>query len=273
MDYAISTELSSHKTRHIPGNEAEEQLAGVIQSWKFSASSNDQPTVEDMSEVLTKIGFNPPGDDPAKWMMLARVIQVDPHGLTLRDLYDEARAFAERVRVVDRVRAGNRPPVDDDEPRRSAGAGRRFAFEGNLDWENWALGFEAPSKWHIYHFSRTCGMWKRHQHVVLRIPRGMAEDLAKTLVTNGGRMTLNDARGVWRKHSTGRSLLAKTMNATKVPMCRLRKAIVEAVRNEGHRIQGSPIVWSRKTKSWTSLMKVGTVSRSDRGGPFFSVRG
>ena len=58
----------------------------------------------ELNARLRAEGFEPPGKGLAAWVRLARVVQVDPAKVTVDELVEEACAWAERVRVTERIR-------------------------------------------------------------------------------------------------------------------------------------------------------------------------
>jgi hypothetical protein len=56
-------------------------------------------------------------------------------------------------------------------------------FVGHRDWENWGLGLDVDQVWHLFHFQRQDGQWRRHQHCALRIPGGLPASLAQAFVS------------------------------------------------------------------------------------------
>ncbi len=72
-------------------------------------------SIDAMSAQLERAGFAPPGNDPDAWSNLARVIGIDPNDRTAREIYDEALAWVERIRVRERIRrAVNNEPIAND---------------------------------------------------------------------------------------------------------------------------------------------------------------
>ena len=235
-----------------------------------------------MAEVdadLRREGFTPPGANLDAWIKLARIIQVDPSDLTVSEIYEEALAWAERIRVKERIR--NRITSHGD--RRAEGesggnaqgvavANHSFAFRGHLDWENWGLGLDCAGRWHLFHFSRQSGQWQRHKHAAIRIPAGIPEGLAQHFASCGPRLSLPDAHAVWKAHAKGFTSMANVVRAVKKPLSRLRRAIREVVQKEGHRPAGMPVAWMRTERCWQARIKFGSALKRDKAGITFQIR-
>jgi hypothetical protein len=139
---------------------------------------------------LQRLGFDPPRTDLDGWLHLARIIEVDPSTMTAAELYEEALAWVDRIRIQEQIRqrlrrkrAGRRNlPASSTTPRESR-ANTGFGFVGNRDWENWGLGLDVNQGWHLFHFQRRDGSWRRHQHCELRIPSGLPGSLAQAFVS------------------------------------------------------------------------------------------
>ncbi len=58
----------------------------------------------ELNARLRAEGFEPPGKGLAAWVRLARIVQVDAASITVDELVEEACAWAERVRVTERIR-------------------------------------------------------------------------------------------------------------------------------------------------------------------------
>lgn len=210
----------------------------------------------ELNARLRQDEFEPPGQNLSAWVRLARIVQVDPATTSIEELVEEACAWAERVRVMERIRMRlvDCGPILGAQQNGSA-ASKRFSFKGNRDWENWGLGIDANNCWHLFHFDRSDGSWKRHNQVALKIPQSLPGDFAKGFVSGRGILAVVDAYSAWKRCNRGISVAS--MDRVKTPMSRLRESIKDAVASEGHRPEGLSIVWCRKDQLWRSRVRFG----------------
>lgn len=219
---------------------------------------------------LVRLGFDPPGTDLDAWLHLARIIEVDPSQMTAAELYEEALAWVDRTRIREQIRqrlcrkgTGRRNlPASSTTPRESR-ENTGFGFVGHRDWENWGLGLDVNQGWHLNHFQRRDGQWRRHQHCALRIPGGLPGSLAQAFVTGRGELTEGVARGLWKQHARNPTP-GSTVDKVKSALSRLRAAILEAIHKEGHRPEGNPFLWHPDQSAWRSLLKFGYATRGER---------
>lgn len=210
---------------------------------------------------MRRLGFDPPGTDLDAWLHLARIIEVDPSQITVAELYEKALAWVDRTRIREqfcqrlrRKEIGRRNlPASSTAPRESR-ENTGFGFVGHRDWENWGLGLDVNQGWHLYHFQRRDGQWRRHQHCALRIPGGLPGSLAQAFVTGRGELTEGVARSLWKRHARNQTP-GSTVDKVKSALSRLRKAILEAIHKEGHRPEGNPFLWQPDQQAWRSLLK------------------
>ncbi|MCA8996353.1 MAG: hypothetical protein KDA80_05205 [Planctomycetaceae bacterium] len=140
-----------------------------------------------MNDTLRAAGFAAPGQAMEGWTRLERLIQIDPCGLSVEEIYEEALLWAERQRAKERIRQAvqvERGRSQRTEPPVWENAG--FGLVGNRDWENWGLGLDVDQRRHLYHFRRDAGRWVRHEHCTLLIQAGIQDGLAKLVVTGRG---------------------------------------------------------------------------------------
>lgn len=219
---------------------------------------------------LQRLGFDPPGTDLDAWLHLARIIEVDPSTMTAAELYEETLAWVDRTRIREQIRqrlrrkgTGRRNlPASSTAPRESR-ENTGFGFVGHRDWENWGLGLDVNQGWHLFHFQRRDGQWRRHQHCALRIPGGLPGSLAQAFVTGRGELTEGVARSLWKQHSRNPTP-GSTVDKVKSALSRLRAAILEAIHKEGHRPDGNPFLWQPDQQAWRSLLKLGYATRGER---------
>lgn len=102
----------------------------------------------ELNARLRAEGFEPPGRELAAWVRLARIVQVDAASITIEELVEEASAWADRVRVTERIRAQLVGPGSSD---RESSPRSNYFFSGSLDWGNWGLGMDVESQWHLFH--------------------------------------------------------------------------------------------------------------------------
>ncbi|MFO0919909.1 MAG: hypothetical protein U0872_16550 [Planctomycetaceae bacterium] len=221
---------------------------------------------------LQRLGFDPPGTDLEAWLHLARIIEVDPSQMTAAELYQEALAWVDRTRIQEQIRqrlrrkqTGRKHPPSSATTQRESRENTGFGFVGHRDWENWGLGLDLNQGWHLYHFQRRDGQWRRHQHCALRIPGGLPGSLAQAFVTGRGALTEGVARSLWKKHSRNPTP-GSTVDKVKSALSRLRPAIVQATEKEGHHPDGNPFVWQANQMTWQSLLKFGYATRGQRQG-------
>ena len=234
--------------------------------WFTEALHECGARVDELNQELERFGFAVTADLDS-WEHLARIIQVDPAEMTAAELYQEALAWVDRVRIEERIRQqiggvaqspSNLPsaePVPAEQERENNGWG----FLGNRDWENWGVGRDIRGVWHLYHFHRGDGAWKRHRHRILEIRGGLQDGLAQAFLSECGQVTEGLARDVWQGYSRGMSS-ESTTNLVKSAISNLRKAIREAIRKEGHRPHGSPISWVAKQRTYRARVRFGHVS-------------
>lgn len=252
-------------------------LAGVLVSTLSAAKRRElqhrlDEVCQRIAEVdldLRRLGFDPPGTDLDTWLHLARIIEVDPSQMTAAELYEEALAWVDRTRIQEQIRQRLRRKGTGRRnlPSRSTAPGENtgFGFVGNRDWENWGLGLDVDQGWHLFHFQRRDGQWRRHQHCALRIPGGLPGSLAQAFVSGRGELTEGVARGLWKQHA--RNLTAgSTVDKVKSALSRLRAKILEALEKEGHRPEGNPFLWQPDQQAWRSLLKFGYATRGERRG-------
>lgn len=143
-------------------------------------------------------------------------------------------------------------------------------WPGSDCWENWGIGLAADGSWHLFHFLRQTGGWTRHRHATLVIPTGIAHALASNLIRFGF-LTMKDAHAILLEHASGGvnpevhedEVVAKI----KSPMSRLRAAIREAARQEGHRPKGMPITApTKRPKTWRARVRFGKVEKREGSG-------
>ena len=226
----------------------------------------------ELNARLRAEGFEPPGKGLAAWVRLARIVQVDVASLTIEELVEEACAWAERVRVMERIRMriGGSPEVE--EPRRGQQRAwkprqnKQFTFDGNRVWENWGLGIDVECRWHLFHFHRGHGRWQRHNHAGLDIPRGLPDSLARGLVNGRGMLSEVEAMAAWKRHSRGFSSMATIVDRIKTPLSRLRKAIEEGIGGEGHQPEGNSIAWCEDERGWRSRVRFGHAYQGEKRG-------
>jgi hypothetical protein len=208
---------------------------------------------------LRRLGFDPPGTDLDAWLHLARIFEVDPSQMTAAELYEEALAWVDRTRIQEQIRqrlrrngtGGRKQPLRSTtprEPRENTG----FGFVGHRDWENWGLGLDVDQGWHMFHFQRRDGQWRRHQHCALRIPGGLPGSLAQAFVSGRGELTEGVARRPSWTRCVGNSgdIFRRRLN----PM---KPWVVRQARCHGKDFPiGSSAVWSRcsECSSWTAPM-------------------
>ena len=148
-----------------------------IQGESHQLAPSVRRACDEMNRQLTAAGFDPPGDDIAAWSRLAWIVEIDPAGLTLAEICERALAWMDREKLRASVaRNGSHPAVSHTKPVESA---KCWGFSGSRDWENWGVGFDVEGGWHLFHFSRTQGAWKRHNHATLTIPSGIPYGLAR----------------------------------------------------------------------------------------------
>lgn len=226
---------------------------------------------DEMSAQLERAGFAPPGNDPDAWSNLARVIGIDPNDRTVREIYDEALAWVERIRVAERIRRAVNDGRSSTQQAREVPENTGFAFTGSSDWENWGLGLDTCGMWHLFHFGRRDGSWRRHAHSSLQIPRGMPDSLAQEFISTG-LLEISQAHAVWKRYANGFTSKARTVQTVKAPLSRLRRAVRDAVRKEGHRPHGTLISWLRDQNCWQARIKFGYATRREKGGVGFQTR-
>lgn len=221
---------------------------------------------------LQRLGFDPPGTDLDGWLHLARIIEVDPSQMTAVELYEEALAWVDRTRIQEQIRqrlrrngTGRRDPTSRSTTLRESRENTGFGFVGHRDWENWGLGLDIDQGWHLFHFQRRDGQWRRHQHCALRIPGGLPRSLAQALVSGRGELTEGVARGLWKQHARNPTA-GSTVDKVKSALSRLRAKILEAIEKEGHRPEGNPFLWQPDQQAWRSLLKFGYATRGERRG-------
>ena len=221
-------------------------------------------------------GFEPPGKGLAAWVRLARIVQVDAASFTVDELVEEACAWAERVRVTERIRlrmGGSTPKVV--EPHRgqqkewTPRQNKAFRFDGNRVWENWGLGIDVDCRWHLFHFQRGHGRWQRHNHAALKIPRGLPDSLARGLVSGRGILSEAETLAIWKRHSQGYSSMDTIVDRIKTPLSRLRKAIAEGIGSEGHQPEGNSIAWCEDERGWRSRIRFGHAYPGEKRGYSF----
>ncbi|MCA9265071.1 MAG: hypothetical protein KDA60_14525 [Planctomycetales bacterium] len=223
------------------------RLMPVDREWLTEAVQECSTRGDELNRELERFGFAVTADLDS-WEHLARIIQVDPAEMTVAELYREALAWVDRVRIEERIRhqiggvaqsLSNLPAAEPEiaeQERENTGWG----FLGNRDWENWGVGRDIRGVWHLYHFHRRDGAWKRHRHRILGIRGGLQDGLAQAFLSECGQVTEGLARDVWQGYSRGMSS-ESTTNLVKSAISNLRKAIREAIRKEGHHPRGSPI--------------------------------
>ena len=234
--------------------------------WLAEAVQECGARVDELNRELERFGFAVTADLDS-WEHLARIIQVDPAEMTAADLYQEALAWVDRVRIEERIRqqvsgVGQAPVQSSTEDRVAAEPEREntgWGFLGNRDWENWGVGRDIRGVWHLYHFHRGDGAWKRHRHRILGIRGGLQDGLAQAFLSGCGQVTEGLARDVWQGYSRGMSS-ESTTNLVKSAISNLRKVIREASRKEGHRPDGSPISWVAKQRTYRARVRFGHVS-------------
>lgn len=260
---------------------ARELAISAIRHWKWNPEQRQALEVRleevrrRMAEVdldLQRWGFDPPGTDLEAWLHLARIIEVDPSQMTAAELYHEALAWVDRQRIQEQVRQSvhrksprrrGKDPASTNSLKLEENTG--FGFVGNRDWEKRGLGLDVDQGWHLFHFQRRDGQWRRHQHCALRIPGGLPGSLAQAFVTGRGELTEGVARSLWRKHARNPTA-GSTVDKVKSALSRLRKAILDTISKEGHRPEGSPFVWQPDQQTWCSWLKFGYAIRGEKRG-------
>lgn len=71
--------------------------------WFTEALHECGARVDELNQELERFGFAVTGDLDS-WEHLARIIQVDPSEMTAAELYQEALAWVDRVRIEERIR-------------------------------------------------------------------------------------------------------------------------------------------------------------------------
>lgn len=232
-------------------------------------SSVADPNLSELNHRVSAAGFEPPGAEIAAWRRLARIVEIEPTGLTPAEICDAALIWRERQLLRQRIVALESPPSSSNE-NKSDGVRKSWGFVGSRDWENWGIGLDADGLWHLFHFNRNGAGWIQHQHAALRIPAGMPHDLGSRFVSNRGLLALDAAHAVWKRHAKRACRRAMTLKAIKPPMSRLRRAIREALEKEGHSPDGMPVS-AYRGESWQAHIKFGyAVRREGRRGLAFA---
>jgi hypothetical protein len=148
-------------------------------------------------------------------------------------------------------------------------------WPGSDCWENWGIGLASDGSWHLFHFLRQNGGWRRHRHATLVIPTGIAHALASKLIRFGF-LTMKDAHAILLEHASGgvSSKLHEDEVVAKIksPMSRLRAAIREAAEQEGHRPKGMPITApTKRPKTWRARARFGKVEKREGSGYQFQI--
>lgn len=237
---------------------------------QISNSQNDMVASDDdlaeMATNLQSIGFPTLANSLKGWHNLARIIQIDPAGLSVEEIYDEALVWAERQRVIERIRQSvlsSRKPVKSK--KESEQGHPRFGFPGHNDWVNWGLGLDDQNLWHLFHFNREKGAsWRPHSHVAVKIPQGICHELAQEFVYGKGILTVQRAYAVWRKHAIQPVAYDETEQALKPALTKLRNAIRKVIRSEGHSPHGNPIPKVSSEKCWRAVMRFGYRLKDDK---------
>lgn len=103
-------------------------------------------TSEDLAEMamnLQSIGFPVLANTIEVWHNLARIIQIDPTGLSIEEIYDDALLWVEQQRVIERIRQSVLSSRKPAKPKKQSEQGHpRFGFPGHNDWVNWGLGLD-----------------------------------------------------------------------------------------------------------------------------------
>jgi hypothetical protein len=242
------------------------RLMPVDREWFTEALHECGARVDELNQELERFGFAVTPDLDS-WEHLARIIQVDPSEMTAAELYQEALAWVDRVRIEGRIRqqvCGVTQPAsnlsaEEPSPAEPERENTGWGFLGNRDWENWGVGRDIRGVWHLYHFHRRDGAWKRHRHCTLEIRGGLQDGLAQAFLSECGQVTEGLARDVWQGYSRGMSS-ESTTNLVKPAISNLRKAIREAIRKEGHHPHGSPISWVARQRTYRARVRFGHVS-------------
>lgn len=123
------------------------RLMPAEREWLAEALQECGERVDELNRELERFGFAVTADLDS-WEHLARIIQVDPSEMTAAELYQEALAWVDRVRIEEQIRQqvsgvaqspSNPPavePVIAEQERENTGWG----FLANRDWENWGVG-------------------------------------------------------------------------------------------------------------------------------------
>ena len=222
----------------------------------------------ELKSRLRAEGFEPPGKGLAAWVRLARIVQVDAESITVDELVEEACAWAERVRVTERIRmqVAERGTTGSTVPSRG-----NYSFPGSRDWGNWGLGMDVEGRWHLFHLPRDHGGWVRHRFAIMEIPTGLPDGLARSLVAGNGILTLAEAHSVWKQFSRGISVSGRGTKPLAPPMTKLRRAIERMFQQEGHEPQGLPIIWNRTERHWQSRIRFGYASIGEKGHVWFQI--
>ena len=223
------------------------RLMPAEREWLAEALQECGERVDELNRKLERFGFAVTANLDS-WEHLARIIQVDPAEMTEAEPYREALAWVDRVRIEERIRhqiggvaqSPSNLPAAEPEIAEQERENTGWGFLGNRDWENWGVGRDIRGVWHLYHFHRRDGAWKRHRHRTLGIRGGLQDGLAQAFLSECGQVTEGLARDVWQGYSRGMSS-ESTTNLVKSAISNLRKAIREAIRKEGHHPRGSPI--------------------------------
>lgn len=232
------------------------QEAGFGPVVSLLEASFQDACLPELNARLRQDEFEPPGQNLSAWFRLARIVQVDPVTTSIEELVEEACAWAERVRIMERIRhrmvdCGQLPGTQQSGSK----ATRSFRFKGNRDWENWGLGIDTNHCWHLFHFDRGDGEWKRHNQAALKISEGLPDDFARGFVSGRGILAIVDAFAAWKRRNRGISVAS--MDRVKTPMSRLRTSIEDAVVSEGHHPEGLSIVWCREDQTYRSRLRFG----------------
>lgn len=170
---------------------------------------NSSCVCADLDAELKRLGLPEVGNDPGKWEHLARVTEQDPARLTLDEIYRGALAWVDREKLrlklayeFSQTQSTQVLSSDgtSDNSRGNSQTKKSFRFVGDDHWENWGVGADKNETWHLFHFNRLNGHWTRHRHLVMTIPAGIPDGLARKFLRFGF-ITLDDAHEVLRKHA------------------------------------------------------------------------
>ena len=224
--------------------------------------------VPELNARLRVEGFEPPGKGLAAWVRLARIVEVDAASVTVDELVEEACAWAERVRVTERIRMQVAGPGITGSTVPSQG---NYSFPGSREWGNWGLGMDWKGRWHLFHMPRDHGGWVRQRFAITEIPTGIPDGLARGLVAGNGILPLVEAQNIWQQFSRGISASGRGTGPVRSPMTKLRRAIERMLQQDGHEPQGLPIVWNRTERHWRSRIRFGNASIGEKGHVWFQT--